>query len=58
MEFFTSNASWIGLIVSFIGIGFALYIRQWILKQENGTDKILHIDTSIQRGARALLLNE
>ncbi|MEZ4671227.1 MAG: sodium-translocating pyrophosphatase [Anaerolineae bacterium] len=58
MEFFTSNSSWIGLVVAIVGIGFALYTRQWILKQEAGNEKMQHIAEAIQRGARAFLLTE
>lgn len=58
MEFLSSNANWIALIASIVGVGFALYTRQWILAQESGDEKMNRIATAIQRGASAFLRTE
>lgn len=58
MEFVTQNANWISLASSIIGLGFALYLRQWILAQDTGNAKMQKIAAAIQRGASAFLYNE
>jgi len=58
MEFLIDNASWIALIASIIGIGFALYTRSWILQQDAGDAKMAKIAGAIQKGAQAFLSTE
>ena len=58
MEFLSNNAQWITLFVSLIGIGFALYQRNWVLQQPTGNEKMNRIAGYIQRGASAFLQRE
>ncbi len=58
MEFLIDNASWIALVASIIGIGFALYTRSWILQQDAGDAKMAKIAGAIQKGAQAFLSTE
>ncbi len=58
MDFLWQNASWVALVASVIGLGFALYTRSWILQQDAGNEKMAKIAAAIQKGARAFLTTE
>ncbi|MBL8156125.1 MAG: sodium-translocating pyrophosphatase [Anaerolineae bacterium] len=58
MDFLTANASIFALIASVLGLGFALYTRSWIFRQDAGDAKMNRIAGAIQRGAKAFLLTE
>ncbi len=61
MEFFTenaTNASIVAVVVSFVGLAFAWYQRNWVLQQDEGNDTMKRIAGAIQRGAQAFLRRE
>lgn len=58
MEFLSNNAQWITLVAAIIGVGFALYQRNWVLQQPTGNAKMNQIAGYIQRGAAAFLQRE
>ncbi len=58
MDFLTDNASIFALIASLLGLGFALYTRSWIFRQDAGDANMNRIAGAIQRGAKAFLLTE
>lgn len=58
MDFLTANASIFALIASLLGLGFALYTRSWIFRQDAGDARMARIAEAIQKGARAFLLTE
>jgi len=58
MEFFIENASWLALMAALIGLAFAAFSANWILKQDTGTDRMRYIANAIQRGAQAFLRRE
>lgn len=58
MDFLTANASIFGLIASLLGLGFALYTRSWIFRQDAGDARMARIASAIRKGARAFLLTE
>lgn len=58
MEMIMNNASWIALAASIVGVGFAFFLRRWILLQDSGTENMQKIAHAIQRGAAAFLRRE
>ncbi|MDL1901638.1 sodium-translocating pyrophosphatase, partial [Anaerolineae bacterium CFX9] len=58
MDFITSNANWIALVVSLVGIGFAVYTANWLLRQDSGNERMQRISKAVQIGARAFLTRE
>ncbi|MBL8133096.1 MAG: sodium-translocating pyrophosphatase [Anaerolineae bacterium] len=58
MEFLTSNASLLALIVSVVALVFAFFTAQWVLRQDVGNGRMQEISGFVQRGARAFLTRE
>ncbi len=58
MTFFVEGAGWLALIISIVGVVFALYTRTWILQQDAGSKEMGRIADAIQRGASAFLRTE
>ncbi|MBK8026270.1 MAG: sodium-translocating pyrophosphatase [Chloroflexi bacterium] len=58
MEFLTNNAALFALIVSVIGLVFAFFTAQWVIRQDAGTARMQEISGFIQQGARAFLSRE
>ncbi|MCK6578233.1 MAG: sodium-translocating pyrophosphatase [Anaerolineae bacterium] len=58
MEFLTSNASLLALIVSVVALVFAFLTAQWVLRQDAGNSRMQEISGFVQRGARAFLTRE
>ncbi|MCB9451544.1 MAG: sodium-translocating pyrophosphatase [Anaerolineaceae bacterium] len=51
----SSNVNFIVLAASVIGLGFAWYQRRWVLAQDPGNERMIHISRAIQKGAQAFL---
>jgi len=49
---------WIAPVAAVFGFGVALYLASWVLKQDEGTDKMKEISKAIQEGALAFLKRE
>nr|MDA3937368.1 sodium/proton-translocating pyrophosphatase [Actinomycetota bacterium] len=49
---------WIAPVAAVFGFGVALYLAFWVLKQDQGTDKMIEISKAIQEGALAFLKRE
>lgn len=58
MEFLAQNASWVAFAASIVGLGFAFYLRGWILSQDAGNERMTKIAAAIQKGAGAFLRRE
>ncbi len=58
MEISMTMAVIIAVIVSIGGLGFAFYQRNFVLAQDEGTDKMKQIASAIQKGAQAFLTRE
>jgi K(+)-stimulated pyrophosphate-energized sodium pump len=48
----------VGLIVSLLGVGYALYLYRWIQRQDAGTKRMKEIAAYIQEGSNAFLRQE
>lgn len=44
------------LLCSFLALGFALCLAQWVLKHDDGTPEMRTISNAIREGAEAFLL--
>lgn len=51
-------AGLLGAVASFIGIGFAIRQRNFVLEQSEGSEEMKRIASAIQRGAQAFLARE
>lgn len=49
---------WLAPAAAIFGFGVALYLASWVLKQDEGTDKMKEISLAIQEGALAFLKRE
>ncbi len=49
---------WLAPVAAVFGFGVALYLASWVLKQDEGTDKMKEISQAIQEGALAFLKRE
>jgi K(+)-stimulated pyrophosphate-energized sodium pump len=58
MEFLAGNAQWFAFAAAVIGLGFALYTRNWVLQQDAGDAKMAKIGAAIQQGAATFLRRE
>jgi K(+)-stimulated pyrophosphate-energized sodium pump len=52
------TASGFGIVASIIGIAFAIYQANFVLKQDEGTDEMKRLAQAIQEGAQAFLSRE
>src|SRR6266516_457107 len=52
---FEDNALWVILVVAFVALGFAGYLRREVLAAPEGTEKMKTIAKAIQKGAAAYL---
>jgi len=52
---FEDNALWVLLVVAFVALGFAGYLRREVLAAPEGTEKMKTIAKAIQKGAAAYL---
>ena len=57
-KFLIGSSIGISVLAAIIGIGFALYTRTWILRQDAGNEIMGKIASAIQKGARAFLMTE
>ncbi len=48
----------IAVVASLVGLGFALYQRNFVMAQSEGTDRMKFIASAIQKGAQAFLTRE
>ena len=55
MKDVTGMAVLVSIICSVIGIAYALYLTMWVLKRNEGNEKMRSIAQAIQEGARAYL---
>ena len=58
MEMSIQDAGALGVIASLIGLGFALWQRNFVMAQDAGNEAMQRISTAIQRGAQAFLSRE
>jgi K(+)-stimulated pyrophosphate-energized sodium pump len=58
MDFIVSNFNLIALVCALVGLGFAFFTAQWVLRQDAGNAKMAKIAVAIQRGAQAFLNRE
>ncbi|MCA9915993.1 MAG: sodium/proton-translocating pyrophosphatase, partial [Anaerolineae bacterium] len=58
MEVSITTAGALGIVASIIGIAFAWYQANFVLRQSEGTDEMKRIAAAIQRGAQAFLSRE
>lgn len=58
MDLIITNANWIAVIASVIGLVFAGFTARWLLSQDQGNDRMRKIAGAIQRGAQAFLRRE
>ena len=58
MELSVQTAGILGVIASIIGLGFAVYQRNFVLSQDAGNERMQSISRAIQRGAQAFLTRE
>ena len=58
MDITIQGAAVLGIVASIIGIGFALYQRNWVLRQDAGTEQMQRLASAIQQGAQAFLSRE
>ncbi len=49
---------WIGVICGIIGVGVVGYFARYVLKQDQGTERIREVSKAIQEGAKAFILRE
>jgi K(+)-stimulated pyrophosphate-energized sodium pump len=52
---FESVAIWVVLIVAILGLGYALFLRSQILREDKGTEKMQQVWSAIREGADAYL---
>ena len=45
----------VSIVCSLIGIGYAIYLTMWVLKRDEGNEKMKSIAQAIQEGANAFL---
>ena len=58
MELTIQDAGALGVIASLIGLGFALWQRNFVMAQDAGNETMQRISGAIQRGAQAFLSRE
>ncbi|HIA14008.1 MAG TPA: sodium-translocating pyrophosphatase [Nitrospirales bacterium] len=51
----TAMAVLVSIVCSLIGIGYAIYLTMWVLKRDEGNEKMKSIAQAIQEGANAFL---
>ncbi len=54
----TTSIAWLAPICAVIGIIFAAYLGNWVIKQDPGSEKMNDISLKIQQGAKAFLMSE
>ncbi|MBI5000166.1 MAG: sodium-translocating pyrophosphatase [Euryarchaeota archaeon] len=52
---FEKYGLWVTFVVALAGLAYAWYLRSFVLKQDEGTDKMKQIAAAIQKGAEAYL---
>ena len=50
--------AWLAPIASIIGLAVAIWLAQWVLKQDPGNERMRHLSELIQKGGKAFLLAE
>ena len=54
----TTAIAWMAPVCALIGICVAVYLGNWVLRQDPGSDKMNGISIKIQQGAKAFLMSE
>jgi K(+)-stimulated pyrophosphate-energized sodium pump len=55
---FETVATWAVLIIAFVGLGYAWFLRNQIMQEEKGTAKMLEVWEAIRQGANAYLTRQ